>query len=48
MKAILLGLLAMSISWNVNASEGGMKDKASNFGFQKRKPAWKARSRKRG
>ena len=34
MKAILLGLLAMSISWNVNAGEGGMKDKASNFGFQ--------------
>jgi len=34
MKAILLGLLAMSISWNVNAGEAGMKDKTSNFGFQ--------------
>lgn len=34
MKAMLFGLLAMSISWNVNAGEGGMKDMVSNFGFQ--------------
>ena len=34
MKAILLGLFALSMSWNVNANEGGMKDKASNFSFQ--------------
>ena len=34
MKAILLGLFIMAISWNSGANEDGMQDKASNFGFQ--------------
>ncbi len=48
MKAILLGLLAMVISWNVNATEGGMKDKASNFGLQETQTRLEAALKEKG
>ncbi len=48
MKLFAWGLLAMAISWNANAGDDGLEDKASNFGFQETQARLEAAIKEKG